>query len=211
MEQVENYGDERQMSWCVYCGGPTETRDHVPSKVLLDEPYPDNLPVVPACAQCNSSFSLDEEYLACLNECAVRGVIGGDSIERVKVMRILAEKPALAKMLEEAKVVIDGQTLFRIESNRVRNVVLKLARGHAAFGLNTPQFGEPAYIAVEPLCSLSHILVSAFETPPSMDVWPEAGSRAMMRCAKSSAPTWVTVQPGRSGTWLMLPQEYSSG
>jgi hypothetical protein len=25
---------------CIYCGGETETREHVQSKVLLDEPYP---------------------------------------------------------------------------------------------------------------------------------------------------------------------------
>lgn len=49
MHQLRNYGDERQLSACVFCRRETETRDHVPSRVLLDEPYPENLPVVPAC------------------------------------------------------------------------------------------------------------------------------------------------------------------
>jgi hypothetical protein len=55
------------MVGCVYCGRVTETRDHVPSRVLLDEPYPDNLPVVPSREACNtnrkSSTKLDEEEM----------------------------------------------------------------------------------------------------------------------------------------------------
>lgn len=62
MKQIPNYGDIRQIQTCVYSGGGTETRDHVPSKVLLEKPYPENLPIVPACDTCNQSFSSDEEY-----------------------------------------------------------------------------------------------------------------------------------------------------
>lgn len=89
MEQLPNYGDIRQLARCVYCGGNTETRDHVPSKVLLDEPYPTNLPRVPACQHCNESFSMDEEYIACLIECVLIGSANVDHIERQKVRRIL--------------------------------------------------------------------------------------------------------------------------
>ena len=42
-----------------YCGAYPDTRDHVPSKVLLDEPYPPDLPVIGACQRCNTSYSLD--------------------------------------------------------------------------------------------------------------------------------------------------------
>ena len=38
--------------------------DHVPSKVLLDRPFPANIHVVETCAECNSGFSADEEYFA---------------------------------------------------------------------------------------------------------------------------------------------------
>jgi len=44
MKQLQCYGDSRNKGFCVHCGGPDETRDHVPAKVLLDEPYPENLP-----------------------------------------------------------------------------------------------------------------------------------------------------------------------
>lgn len=144
MDQIANYGDERQSAFCAYCGGPTETRDHVPSRVLLDEPYPDNLPVVPACESCNSSFSKDEEYLACLVECVLRGVVGAEGIQRTKIRRILEAKPALRAMLEEARSAANGQVVFDVQHDRVRNVVLKLARGHTAFELNEPQIDEPS-------------------------------------------------------------------
>src|SRR5580700_2734927 len=75
MQQLANFGDDGNKGWCIFCGGPEETRDHVPSRVFLDQPYPDNLPVVPACHRCNTSFSADEEYLACLIECAKAGSV----------------------------------------------------------------------------------------------------------------------------------------
>ena len=49
MQQLRCYGDDRNKGFCVHCGGPSETVDHVPSKVLLDEPYPENLMAASAC------------------------------------------------------------------------------------------------------------------------------------------------------------------
>ena len=73
MQQLRCYGDDRNKGFCVHCGGPSETIDHVPSKVLLDEPYPENLMAASACRKCNNGLSLDEEYLACLLECVIAG------------------------------------------------------------------------------------------------------------------------------------------
>jgi len=66
MRQRINFGDKRQIAHCVYCGKGIETREHTPPKVLLDVPYPENLPVIQACEICNQGYSLDEEYFACL-------------------------------------------------------------------------------------------------------------------------------------------------
>jgi hypothetical protein len=68
MEQLRCFGDERNEGYCIHCGGSDETRDHSPSKVFFDEPYPKNLPVCPSCLRCNNALSIDEEYLACLLE-----------------------------------------------------------------------------------------------------------------------------------------------
>src|SRR5438105_2056850 len=35
MDQLKSYADDRLINGCVYCGGPEETRDHVPSRVFL--------------------------------------------------------------------------------------------------------------------------------------------------------------------------------
>lgn len=78
MKFVDYYGDDRlrhkiiynrnSYSECVYCGAKADTREHVPSKVFLNKPYPDNLGIVPACFKCNNSFSRDELFLSILIE-----------------------------------------------------------------------------------------------------------------------------------------------
>ena len=60
--------EKSRPSGCIYCGKPAETREHVPSKSLLIEPFPENLPTIPACFECNNGFSADEEYFVCFLE-----------------------------------------------------------------------------------------------------------------------------------------------
>ena len=59
------FWDKSKENGCIYCGKPATTREHVPSKAFLVEPYPDNLATIPACFECNNGFSNDEEYVAC--------------------------------------------------------------------------------------------------------------------------------------------------
>ncbi len=48
---------------CAYCGAENpQTVDHVPPKLMLEEPYPDNLVTVPACLDCNQKFMKNDEY-----------------------------------------------------------------------------------------------------------------------------------------------------
>jgi hypothetical protein len=51
---------------CVYCGGPADTSDHAPPRCFLRRPLPSNLMTLPACRQCNSGFSFDENLVATL-------------------------------------------------------------------------------------------------------------------------------------------------
>ena len=64
MDQLNNFVDNRLIRGCCYCDKTADTRDHVPSKCLLDQPYPANLPVVGCCDSCNQNFSQDEQYIA---------------------------------------------------------------------------------------------------------------------------------------------------
>lgn len=47
---------------CIYCGETANTREHCPPKLFLNNPYPNDLPVVPSCEKCNNGFSKDELY-----------------------------------------------------------------------------------------------------------------------------------------------------
>jgi hypothetical protein len=206
VEQLTPFSDERLLSGCVLCGGQTESRDHVPSRVLLDEPYPENLPVVPACEVCNGGASLDEEYFACLIECTLAGSADPSSVRRDNIRRILQRKPALAAMLAEARTVSETGTVFKIDQERINRVVLKLARGHAAYEMSEPRHDDPTSVAVVPLPLLSEEAMGHFEAVPccgELAPWPEVGSRAFQRLASSVTAGfdfnggWVEVQPGR--------------
>jgi len=102
MDPRQLFADERLKGMCVHCGGRPHTRDHAPSKVLLDDPLPNNLPVVEACESCNTGFSQDEEYVACFVECVICGTTELSGVQRPKIKRILAERPALAARLHQS-------------------------------------------------------------------------------------------------------------
>jgi hypothetical protein len=204
MRHFSCYGDSRNKGFCVHCGGPDETKDHVPSKVLLDEPLPANVAVSPACLSCNNGLSIDEEYLACLLECVVVGDVDLNKIERQKVAHILQINTRLADRLRRARRVVDGQPLWDFEAPRVRNVLLKLARGHAAYELNEPQLGEPDVFCFRPLCTMTQTERGDFEQERDsgpLALWPEVGSRAMQRLLVAGPEAfeegWLVVQDGR--------------
>jgi hypothetical protein len=136
MDQLPEYADQRTLSWCAFCGGRIESRDHCPSRVLLDEPYPENLPVVPSCSRCNESFSPHERYVACLIDCVLTGGTDPDGVGRPKVRRMLRETPSLRARIDQALSSAGGGVAFRPELERVATVVTKLAQGHALYELH---------------------------------------------------------------------------
>ena len=104
MDQLKNYADGRLLQGCIYCeSGKEETRDHVPSRVLLERPFPTNLPVMPACIDCNNDFSLDEEYVACLIECAIAGSTDPENISSLRVASILRRRQLCALVLRSLR------------------------------------------------------------------------------------------------------------
>lgn len=181
MDQLRDYADARLVSGCIYCGGPADTREHAPSKVLLDSPYPENLPVVGACWPCNNGFSSDEEYLACLVESAIAGTTTPDKIERPSIAKLLARSPALLARIEKARYEAEGRTYFSIEADRVKNVVLKLARGHAVFELSQICSDEPKAYWCVPLELLPDETRETFDSAHVTQMLGEVGSRGMQR------------------------------
>ncbi len=181
MDQLSDLADDRLINDCIYCGGVAETRDHVPSRNLLDRPYPENLPVVGACIKCNQGFSKDEEYLVCLLASAIAGSTDPDKIRRPSVARAMRRSPALRARIESAKKCTNDRIVFNIEDNRVRNVMLKLARGHAAFELSQPCSDKPDHFWYGQLGSLSEEVRNSFCSAHVQELLGEIGSRNMQR------------------------------
>jgi len=204
MDPRHLFVDQRLTEMCVYCGGSPNTKDHVPSKTFLDEPLPPDLPVVDACENCNNSFSIHEQYVACLLECAINGSVEPEGVKRNKVKRILTENPSLRSRIEKSCTKDGkGNLVWKVEEDRVRIVMLKLARGHAAFELSLPQLEEPEEISFFPFVAISDEQRIAFESASvsSISLWPEIGSRAFRRAVKSCPISykngWLTVQANR--------------
>lgn len=213
MQQFRDFADDRLLVGCIYCGGRAETREHVPSKAFLDAPLPENLPIVGACRNCNNGFSGDEEYLVCLVESVIAGAPDPEKIQRKSVARILERAPALAVRLAASVSFVNGRTLFSIEPARVRNIVTKLAQGHAAYELSLPCKEEPKSIWWSPLALMDEAERDEFESCHIVEGYGEIGSRGMQRLivaqftfrsqdgetreAGMIINDWVTVQDGR--------------
>jgi hypothetical protein len=181
VDQLTDHADSRLVNGCIYCGGPEETRDHVPSRVLLEPPYPENLPVVWACANCNQGFSRDEEYFACLIEAVIAGSSDPVHIKRPGIARILHRADSLRARLEAARTMDREEVRFEIEPDRIKNVLLKLALGHAAYELSQTCRGYASTVRWAAVGSMHSDERESFETPYGMGLIGEIGSRQSQR------------------------------
>lgn len=200
MRQIKIFSDTRHDTQCAYCGTIPDTRDHVPSKILLEKPFPENLPVVPSCLECNNGFSLDEEYFACLIECLISGSTDLNQLSRERIVNILKRKTKLKSRLDDSLISEPEKTYFKIESDRIENVILKLAFGHAKFENSETQFEKPEHIAFVPIETLTEEEQYSFFKITKMQKSPEIGSRAMQNIHLTQDGTpisnWIIVQEG---------------
>ena len=207
MRQLHDYSDERNRGICAYCGvgilDEKRTKDHVPSKALLNRPYPENLPVVDACQQCNAGFSKDEQYLSAFLATVICGSTSPDFGRFPEAAKTLVRSAALRARVERARRVQatlwgDPDIQWTPESERVARVLVKNARGHALFELGLPFLSDPAYIGFSPLLLMPHEQKAHFGSGPENMLWAEVGSRMMQRMTISDLlpEGWVEVQPG---------------
>lgn len=204
MDPRKLFVDQRLSGSCVYCGGEPSTRDHVPAKILLDSPLPAHLPVVQSCLICNGGSSLDEEYFACFLECVVAGSVVPSTLSREKVRATLKRKADLLKRIQTSCRIEGNKLNWVPEEARVRRIVLKLARGHAAFELGLCRTDEPDEILIAPLVTMSDVDRAWFEAAGNGEFrpWPEIGSRAFLRAVgaypnSNQLGPWVIVQANR--------------
>lgn len=178
MRQRLNLADERQTSSCAYCRGELGTKDHVPSKVFIDKPYPENLPVVYCCAKCNQGFSLDEEYVACLIECLKSNSFDLNNFERNSIKKSLQYNDSLLTRIIESSEVIEGVLKIKIEEERLLNVLIKLIKGHLLYEFNLPIIEEKINISYFNLNDLNDEERTVFESLIPIKNIPEIGCRA---------------------------------
>ncbi len=207
MEEVGEFSDRRQKAWCIHCGialhvSPTN-RDHAPSKSLLDQPFPPNLPLVIICVACNSSFSDSEQYLVAFLGSVLRGTADPDLHEDSAARRILRWNSSLRTSIEQARreyKTVGGETrlLWEPDSGKINRALTKNARGHVYHELGEPIFGEPDSIWSKPLEYFSPTDHEEFEKSEMPNLWPEVGSRLMTRlCSGQDLDgSWIVVQPG---------------
>ncbi len=214
MDPRQLFADERHAALCVFCGSPPTTREHVASRILLDDPLPDDLPLVRSCLDCNSGISQNEEYLACLIDCVVSGSTDPALVSREKVRASLLHSPALAARIASGRAKdASGNLIWAPEEERVQSVVVKLARGHAAHQYSEPQLDEPEHVMIGPLIVLSSEQRLAFETIPDSPGWPEIGSRAFVNLlvvnntAESTDNGWIFLQKNRYRYAVAQPGE----
>ena len=169
--------DKSKENGCIYCGKPATTREHVPSKAFLVEPYPVNLATIPACFECNNGFSNDEEYVACFLDVLKESIYQGYSRSSATVQR-LEKNTNLKKLLVEQIKVTDDAVQYAFDETRFQRILIKLAKGHAGFEFDNINFDDSdIQISYDFIFNLSEADIDSFEEIPQTNLFPEVGSR----------------------------------
>ena len=209
MKSLRCFADDRQKAWCIHCGGLLSSlvtnRDHVPTRSLLGHPLPQNLPSVEICKACNEGFALDEQYLVAFLGAVISGSVEPSSQNHAASARILGDR-YLRTRIDRSRTTyrtVSGEVhhRWRPEQDRVDNVIVKNARGHALHELREPMLGPPSATWSFPLGSMSMSEREDFEDAEDGGFahWPEVGSRMMQRLITGDDldGPWIVVQEGR--------------
>lgn len=188
----KKFSDSRLLPDCVYCGQGIEDRDHIPPKVFLEKPYPPDMEMVNSCISCNGGFALDEQYVACLIEVARKGTFE-ETFLRAKIKETLRSQEPLKKMLQ-AQVVNNEKFEIKFDFDRMHRVILKLARGHAAYDLSEFTEYKNNNVHFFLLHHLTDEQFEQFDSSPEINFYPEVGSRSMQRMVMYDGVVWHEVQ-----------------
>lgn len=190
------FTDQRLADLCVFCGGEPNTRDHVPPKVLLDKPYPDNLLIVGSCDKCNSGASLDEQFVASILEVATCGTADSTGLRRPNIVRTLIRAPALAEQLARGLRLGDGFLMDVEDVKRLVRVFEKIGRALWAYQTGEPTGQVSASVSWNALQNLTDDDKVAFFAV-SDELLPEIGSRMFIRQFEDGLDAWTIVQDDR--------------
>lgn len=186
---------------CIYCSKVATTREHIPSKAFLYEPFPENLPVVPACLDCNNSFSLDEQYVSYYLE-VMKTYVYNNYVMDSKIETKLSSDTRIRERIKKQINIVDNKIHFKYEEDRLVNVMTKLAKGHAAYEIDHLNFDDEPKISYSFIFEMNEEKLQEFNDFPMMNKLPEVGSRIGQHILIATAENgdvfsffeWVTVQ-----------------
>lgn len=155
MEHRAYLGDQRfaphieystsELCYCIYCGNKADSREHIPSKIFIDKPYPPNLYLVPACKACNNSFSADELYTWFVLKHLERE-FGETKLSEHEEQRYNKYPSIRSKVINDIHAFSEDKTsCYFFRSGRVERVLAKLAIGHMVYELSEGYYTESEY------------------------------------------------------------------
>jgi hypothetical protein len=205
MQVFPDYSDQRFKGYCIHCTAPDGSKpfnnDHIPSRNLLAKPYPEDLPTISICEECNTEFSTSEEYLRTLLECVISGSCDPADVRDASVCRALSGNKTLRAAMAAARreyQTLGGETRVIWEPDRrvVESALAKNARGHYFYECGEPLSGDPTRVWYTPLCVMTVTERHEFEKVPDIGAWPEVGSRLLQRVATGAdmMDGWIFVQ-----------------
>ena len=125
---------------CVFCGQAATTRDHIPPKGVFLDPLPTDLVTAPACAACNNSTKLDDEYFRALIATQGYWTVDGARLWKEKVVgSSFRKRPKFRQML--ARNIIElppehrhpdlpgGVKAVTFDAQRINRVLRKIVLG----------------------------------------------------------------------------------
>ena len=192
--------DQRLVGQCPLCGSDAVTVDHVPPKVFLDDPMPEQAPTVGMCASCNQGASADEEYVASLIDVAITGGVGPSLNSRPRVQRALNHSARLRARLPQALSREGSDSVIWAERDRVERVIDKIGRALFAYETSDPCCPGSSQTSWQALPDLADVDRDAFFRPSEGQTFAEIGSRLFLRQANTlgqATASWHVLQAGR--------------
>jgi hypothetical protein len=193
MYQYRDYSDERWGGYCPHCGGKPTTSDHIPAKTFLVQPYPANLPTIPACERCNNEISRDEEYLSFLLR-HMKLLDEGRDTELDSLINT-PRKARLKDMIFDSLTADEvGRPCLNIATVRIQRVLTKYAQGHMKYETGEWLSDPPPNVAFAFKNQLDYNTIALFEIVHAVKVYPDVASRLLQRVVETGYYGWVDVQ-----------------
>lgn len=131
------------MGKCVYCvNANAETEDHVPPKSIFAKDNRDDLIRVPACFNCNNSFSKDDEWLAQIvgtnaefqefpgiGEVTDRALRAVSRPESYRLLESMVSNFTDVELWSRAGIYIGNVPAIQFDGDRFKGIISRIVRG----------------------------------------------------------------------------------